>query len=163
MKTKLVCFIALCWLPLMAGAQVGRYQLFTAMLEGGDNPNPPKQTPSLFRIDTETGQVWRFSRWLITGPKKPDGLYAEGWSALSEDFNTDLYIASQIVGLDVTSNPLHGKTNTLRLRMETMYLPPETRAAVLSTSTSSALDSTNAPPKNVEVNVEKKNSRKSEK
>jgi hypothetical protein len=163
MKTKLFCFLALCCLPLVCNAQAGRYQLFTALVEEDDKPNPPKQTPTLFRIDTENGQVWRLSRWLITGPKKRDGLYAEGWTVLSEDFDTSLYLSSQIVGLDVSSNPLHGKTNTLRLRIETMYLPPETRAAILSSPVPTAPESTNASPKKVEEPVEKKDSKKSDK
>jgi len=75
--------------PAPEGKTVGRFQLVTATVEYslGDTEKPRQE---FFRIDTATGQVWRFKRTLIQNtPGHPElkSTEVDGWIQASESFS----------------------------------------------------------------------------
>lgn len=79
--------------PAPEGGIVGRFQLVAATVDyslGG--PETPRHY--LFRIDTATGQVWRYSRSPIAvnipGHPELKSTEVDGWIETSEDFNESL-------------------------------------------------------------------------
>ena len=79
--------------PAPEGKTVGRFQLVAATVDyslGGAE----KARQYLFRIDTATGQVWRYSRSPIEvnipGHPELKSTEVDGWIETSEDFNESL-------------------------------------------------------------------------
>jgi hypothetical protein len=69
--------------PAPDGETPGRFQLVSAVVQEDETPRN-----SLFRIDTSTGRVWRYQRWLYPFQTQ-DGrntAMVEGWLVTSEDF-----------------------------------------------------------------------------
>jgi len=125
--------LLICAVPvLLAGDgamenQVGRYQLFSGPIDLGGSDFGLRTGNALYRIDTATGQTWLYNRWLLKGPKKPDGQFAEAWTPIGEDFQISLYLASMMVGSGGAITNYYSSTNALRDAMTRMYWSPKQR------------------------------------
>ena len=145
---------------------VVRYQLFTGPLEQADNAGRIRTDTALYRLDTITGQTWRYNRWLIQGSQKPDGQFAEGWLIMSEDFQISSYIATGIAkGWQDTRTftNIYPSTNALREAMDRMYWPPKRRDeydAIIAEAAIRRYLATNSPPETVQPPATKKEGRK---
>ena len=67
----------------------GRFQLFSAMVSESDGTAP---TPTVFRIDSATGQVWIYERatYDLTQYGGPSKVLIEGWSPIPESYANNL-------------------------------------------------------------------------
>lgn len=68
----------------------GRFQLFSAVVTESDATGA---TPTVFRIDTATGQVWMLERctYDLTQYGGPAKVLIEGWSPIDESFGNNLF------------------------------------------------------------------------
>lgn len=110
--------------------EIGRYQLFTGPMDIKDDEGVVRTGTALYRIDTVTGQTWRYDRQLIRGLKKPSGVFAEGWVIMVEDPITSLYLGTSMVHGSEKANatfPHLSSTNAYRQASERMYSPPKHR------------------------------------
>ncbi len=80
--------------PAPEGKTVGRFQLVTATVDYSLSDSGKAARQYLFRIDTATGQVWRYSRSPIEvnipGHPELKSTEVDGWIQTSEDFNKSL-------------------------------------------------------------------------
>ena len=99
----------------------GRFQLFS----GANAVSDPRGGMALFRIDTITGQVWRFDAEYLQGPKQREGVYAAAWSPLNEDSLAACHAACVITGRETGWYTNHWQTtNALRDALQKMWTPP---------------------------------------
>jgi hypothetical protein len=142
--------------------EIGRYQLFTGPIDIKDDSGEVRTGSALYRIDTVTGQTWRYDRDLIRGPKVPGGIFAEAWVMMAEDHITSQYIAISITqGEEKAKNTFTdlSSTNSLREAADRMYMPPKRRDEYDAIVADVALQrylSTNRPPENVRPPADRK-------
>lgn len=76
------------------GADAGRYALCAGTFTL-DGPTPPISRPAIFKIDTATGQVWRYNAVnvpiLSSNPAPGQMIIAEGWVELPSSFRDGLH------------------------------------------------------------------------
>jgi hypothetical protein len=142
--------------------EIGRYQLFTGPIDIKDDAGAVRTGSALYRIDTVTGQTWRYDQELIHGPKAPRGVFAEAWVIMAED-----HIASQYLATSIAHGEEKAKTtfthfsspNALGEAMDRMYWPPKRRdeydAIVAETAIQRYL-ATNRPPETVRPPADRK-------
>ena len=132
--------------------EIGRYQLFSGPMDTKDDSGVVRPGTALYRIDTLTGQTWRYDRNLIRGTKEPGGIFAESWVMLGEDHVTSSYIATSITQGEEKANSIYnhfGSTNALSQAMDRMYWPPKRRDefdAIVAEAAIRRYLSTNSPP-----------------
>jgi hypothetical protein len=132
--------------------EIGRYQLFTGPIDVLDDKGDVHTRTALYRIDTVSGQTWRYDRELIRGPKDPRGVFAEAWSLMGEDYIFSSYVAiGAAQGDSAKANFLgnaYTSTNSFRQAAERMYWPPKRREELESMMAEAAIQNfllTNRP------------------
>lgn len=83
---------AVCFAEPAGGSAIGRYQLFaaTVQLDG-------VSTATVFKIDTQTGQVWRFVQLKVAELSGGTHIDAEGITKVSADINEAINEAKELV------------------------------------------------------------------
>jgi hypothetical protein len=140
--TRLLAFIPLLLLALTSGRAgetnaIGRYQLFSGPSVIKDGAGVVRASTALYRIDTVTGQTWRYDRDLICGPKEPGGVFAEAWVMLAEDHITSSYFATAIAHGDQKANATFTRlssTNAFQEAVDRMYWSPKRLEDYISTN-----------------------------
>jgi hypothetical protein len=117
---------------------------------------------ALYRIDTVTGQTWRYDRELIRGPKEPGGIFAEAWVMMAEDHIMSQYIATSITHGEEKAKATFtylNSTNAFREAVDRMYWPPKRRDeydAIIAEAAIQRYLSTNRPPETVRPPADQK-------
>lgn len=162
LKLSSVVLFACCAARAAETNDIGRYQLFSGPIDIKDDAGVVRTVSALYRIDTVTGQTWRYDRELIRGPKAPGGAFAEAWLMMAEDHMTSQYIATSIAHggeKAKTAFPHLSSTNGLREAVGQMYWSPKRREEYDTLITEVATQrylSTNRPPETAWPSAERK-------